>query len=89
MDDELAELNLVQMVNFSTWSRIVNGVKQMSILDHTYTSDPTAISNLYSETPVFGDHLAVIFNCGIKNEKKTVTYRRNWLKYSKKNFAVY
>jgi endonuclease/exonuclease/phosphatase family metal-dependent hydrolase len=71
MGDELAELNLVQMVNFSTWSRIINGVKRMSILDHIYTSDPTAISNLYSENPIFGDHVVLIFNCGIKNEKKT------------------
>ena len=33
--------NLLQLVNFKTWSRIVNGIKKESTLDHIYTNKGT------------------------------------------------
>ena len=32
---------LTQIVNFKTWSRVINGVKKESLLDHIYTNDTT------------------------------------------------
>jgi exonuclease III len=39
-DEILGDKNLVQMVNFPTWSRIVLNVYKDSILDHVYITDP-------------------------------------------------
>ena len=35
-DDVFSNVNLIQMVEFPTWSRIVNNVLRESILDHIY-----------------------------------------------------
>ena len=35
-DESLSNYNLVQIVNFSTWSRLVRNVRKTSILDHIY-----------------------------------------------------
>ena len=40
-DDLLFDENLIQLVEFPTWSRIVNNVLLESILDHIYVKDPT------------------------------------------------
>ena len=32
--------NLVQLVNFKTWTRTINGIKKESTLDHVYTKVP-------------------------------------------------
>ena len=37
------DLNLIQLVTFPTWQRIINNVKKESILDHVYTKDPTIV----------------------------------------------
>ena len=31
--------NLIQVVNFDTWSRTINGLKKSSLLDHVYVKD--------------------------------------------------
>ena len=43
--------NLIQMVNFVTWSRMVGQFLRSSILDHVYLNDPTVIRNLRSTRP--------------------------------------
>ena len=56
--DTLTEsFNLTQIVNFDTWSRIINGVKKSSVLDHIYTNNSAMVSNVNFETPTFGDHV--------------------------------
>ena len=45
-DDVFDNLNLIQMVEFKTWSRVVNNVLRESIIDHIYVTDPT----MYYET---------------------------------------
>jgi hypothetical protein len=84
MDETLSWLNLVQMVNFPTWSRFVRDVNRESILDHVYTNCPTSISNLHSVAQHFGDHLLAKFDhlCSNKTIESTC-YRRNWKGYSK------
>ena len=45
------EKNLVQIVNFDTWSRVINGIKKSSILDHVYVNNVATISDITFETP--------------------------------------
>ena len=39
---------LIQIVSFPTWHRLVNNVPNYSVLDHIYLKDPTFIENLNS-----------------------------------------
>ena len=58
-DDIFDNLNLIQMVEFKTWSRVVNNVLRESIIDHIYVTDPTMFIDLQSTKPCFGDHLLI------------------------------
>ena len=60
-DDALTEFNLVQIVKFETWSRMVGTERRSSILDHVYIKDPTLISQLNCINPFFADHVLVEF----------------------------
>ena len=82
MDEKFSDRELMQLVDFPTWSRTVNGVLKESILDHIYTQDPTSVGDLYSITPCFGDHLLLIFGVTNKRSKKAVYNRRSWVNYS-------
>ena len=55
-DEKLGDLNLIQMVRFVTWSRLVGLVLRSSILDHIYVNNVTLIKNVTHEKPCFGDH---------------------------------
>ena len=67
IDDVLSKFNLIQLVKFKTWSRMVSTEKRSSILDHVYIKDRTVISKLSFVNPFFGDHVLVEF---IINAKK-------------------
>ena len=54
------EHSLFQMINFTTWSRVINGVKKESVLDHVYVNCAAIIKNITSIEPTFGDHLLII-----------------------------
>ena len=43
-------MELVQIVNFTTWSRLVGPLLRSSILDLTYLKDPTVIKDLKSSS---------------------------------------
>ena len=58
-DDAFDDINLIQMVEFKTWSRVVNNVLRESIIDHIYVTDPTMLIDLQSAKPCFGDHLLI------------------------------
>ena len=47
-ENEMSDFNLVQLVKFTTWSRMIGTDLRSSILDHIYVMDPTVISNLTS-----------------------------------------
>ena len=77
-------LGLVQLVEFETWRRIVNGTLRTSILDHVYTDDMTIIEDLTPIETIVGDHSLITMK--LRNTIKDppiITYRRNWSKYSK------
>ena len=56
--------NLVQLVNFVTWSRSVNAVIKESTLDHIYTDNVSLVNEVTFKDPTFGDHRLIIFNLG-------------------------
>ena len=49
-------LGLIQMVEFETWRRFVNGTLRSSVIDHVYTNDVTDIQDLQPIETVVGDH---------------------------------
>ena len=55
-EEKLGDLNLIQMVKFVTWSRLVGLVLRSSILDHIYVNGVNLIRNVNHERPCFGDH---------------------------------
>ncbi len=83
MDEKFCNKNFMQVVDFPTWSRNINGVLKESTLDHIYTQDPTSLIDLYSVAPCFGDHLLLIFGLSTKKIKKTAIRRRSWINYSR------
>ena len=77
------QLNLIQMVNFPTWRKIVNDVVRESVLDHIYVVDPFVIANMNSYKPLIGDHVMITFEISAKTEKTQPVMRRNWSNYNK------
>ena len=75
--------NLIQMVNFPTWQRVVNNVLKESIIDHIYVKNPFVISNLSTRIPLVGDHKLVMFEIASRQEPPKIYLRRNWKNYSK------
>ena len=53
-DDVLYDKNLIRLMEFPTWSRIVNNVLIESIIDHIYVKYPTLVSEVQSAWQV--DH---------------------------------
>ena len=82
-ENELSDFNLIQMVDFGTWSRMVGPVFRSSILDHVYVRDPTVIKNLTSTKPFFGDHLVVEFLIEGPKAVETISMSRDWRRYQK------
>ena len=81
-DDNLAMFNLVQIVNFPTWSRLVGQTLRSSIIDHIYVRDPTLVFNLSFVQPTFGDHVMIKFSINGKRTAPIPVERRDWRRYS-------
>lgn len=75
--------NLIQLINFPTWSRLITNTLKTSILDHIYTNDCTLTQNLTSITPNFGDHVLVHFDLITNKTTEIVTFKRDYRKYTK------
>ena len=75
--------NLMQIVDFDTWSRIINNETKSSLIDHVYVKDPTSFKNLSAITPPFGDHKLISFTTTIEKIPLTEIFKRNWKNYSK------
>ena len=65
----LGDLNLIQIVDFKTWVRMIRGEIKESILDHIYTADPFQIKNLQIHAPIFCDHKLIMFEAKYINRK--------------------
>ena len=76
-------LNLIQLVEFNTWSRLINGILKTSTLDHVYTNDHTIINHLSSFKPEIGDHNCVIFSINDTMMIPPPILKRDWRRYSK------
>ena len=83
------ELNLIQVVDFNTWSRTINGTKKESLLDHVYLNRVEMIDAVYFDTPLFGDHVLVILDLliGTTDQVKSTTKKRDWRKYTSSNIT--
>ena len=77
-DEMLSEFNLVQLVNFVTWSRMDGSERRISILDHIYVKDLTLVSNLKYTDPYFGDHVLVEFIVNASKSKNVPNKCRDW-----------
>ena len=82
MNNALGEYNLIQLVEFDTWFRLVENVLKKSTLDHVYVNDATMVSRLEGVKPNFGDHLLVSFAVDLEKEPPVESTRRDWRKYS-------
>ena len=83
LDELIDAKNLIQIVNFDTWSRNINNTLKSSLLDHIYLSNPTKASNLNSIIPPFGDHVLITFAINSESKLNQEVFKRNWRNYSK------
>ena len=78
---------MVQVVDFTTWTRLYNVQSRTSILDHIYTSKPLSVLNLSHTWPVFTDHALIMFEISSNKMQPDVTIRRDWRNYSKEKLC--
>ena len=83
LDGTFDPLNLIQMVKFPTWQRIVNNELKQSTLDHIYVQNPLIINQIRNFVPLIGDHVLVITKITGTVERPKVTIKRDWRSYSK------
>ena len=83
LEATLNPFNLIQIINFDTWSRLINNVYCSSLLDHVYVSDPLETTNITQIIPPFGDHLLITFELGSNKTANKTFYKRNWKAYNK------
>lgn len=88
LNEYFDQLDLIQLVKFPTWSRLVNASLKSSVLDHIYTQDITLVNNIQSYKPLIGDHLIVSFNLNEQIPKPKLLLRRNWQFYSKEKLLA-
>ena len=86
-DDALGDCGLTQLVEFPTWSRIVNGQERSSILDHVYVTNPSKINDVTGITPYFGDHKLLCFEYLDVKIKPSIIIKRNWTNYKKETLT--
>ena len=77
------ELNLIQIIEFPTWQRVINNVLKESILDHVYVQDPTIIVNVNSTKPLIGDHKLIVLEIAAEKQQPKPMLTRNWHSYTK------
>ena len=77
------ELNLIQIIEFPTWQRIINNVLKESVLDHVYVQDPTIVIKMNSTKPLIGDHKLIIFDVAAEKQQIKPLLKRNWHSYTK------
>ena len=77
------EKNLIQIVTESTWSRVINGTKKESLLDHVYVKNVATVHSVCVKPQLFGDHKLVVVELILKSENETKTVVvRNWRNYN-------
>ena len=69
LNDFALENHMIQIVDFNTWSRNINGIRKESLLDHVYVNNSATVNNVNFITPTFGDHVLVMVDINVKVEK--------------------
>ena len=81
-DLRLEFLDLVQLVNFDTWSRLVGTNVRSSCLDHIYVKNVHFVSKLTHLTPCFGDHKLIMIDLYFARPPPRISVGRNWSRCS-------
>ena len=78
------EKNVMQIIDFTTWSRTVKGNFKQSLLDHVYVSNFAMVENVDFEVPTFGDHVSVKVKFAIKGDcyQSKIIIKQAWSMYS-------
>ena len=76
-------LGLIQLINFETWTRFVNGVKRSSIIDHIYANDPFVINNIQKIETEIGDHCLITCQLETTKTPLKIVMKRDWRMYNK------
>ena len=84
----LGALNLVQLVNFDTWSRMVGTNLRSSCLDHIYVKNDNIVTNVTHLRPCFGDHELVMVHLPLIKPPPSVSIKRNWCDYSPESLCL-
>ena len=82
-EEKLGDLNLLQLVNFDTWSRMVGATLRASMLDHIYVKNVNLVKNVENRSMCFGDHVLVLADVCIVKPTQKLSRKRDWRKYSK------
>ena len=88
LNESFDALELIQLIKFPTWSRLINNSYKSSILDHVYIRDPTEVSYISNFKPIIGDHLCVMFCLNTSKVTPRVLLRRDWRYYSKEVLEI-
>jgi hypothetical protein len=86
-EERMEEHNLIEMVNFPTWSKVVNNVLKESTIDHIYTAKANSIIEMTSIKPFFGDHFIVMFDITLEKPASVTCLRRSWQYYTKERLV--
>ena len=86
-EDYLGELNLLQLVTFDTWSRMVGLTLRSSLLDHIYVNNVTLINNVKHLNPCFGDHKLIMADLCIGKPVLNKSFIRDWRQYTKESLC--
>ena len=90
LDEFEGEQNLVQLVNFDTWRRVVRGDLKSSRLDLVYENVHGLVKGVEEISTSTSDHTPILNNLTMKvptkTEKKII---RNWSAYSKEKLLVF
>ena len=78
------ECQLVQLVDFTTWSRTCRGQLKQSILDQVFTNNHSLIESVDEGNAVISDHTPVVATLSIcmKKEEEVKIWARDWKNYS-------
>ena len=85
-EEKLGNEELVQLVDFETWSRCVGLDWRSSILDHIYVKEATLVSEIDQIKPCFGDHVMITTSIKGSTQVQSV-WKRDWRFYTKENLC--
>ena len=78
----LGHLSLFQLLEHTTWRRVVNGALRESVLDHLYVRNYYQVGPPDYVWPLFGDHAAITFTIDQEPVSPEPILKRDWRGYS-------